>query len=89
MPDISSYNKDAFLFGRKDFGQFWDANETSRRNDYSDYFFEVKKKFGLGKDYGLYSFRHTFISKLYGNYFHLQCALYQWKLYEQRIYSLV
>ena len=65
MPDISSYNKDAFLFGRKDFGQFWDANETSRRNDYSDYFFEVKKKFGLGKDYGLYSFRHTFISKLY------------------------
>ncbi|WP_396144019.1 tyrosine-type recombinase/integrase [Flavobacterium sp.] len=68
MPDISSYNKDAFLFGRKDFGQFWDANETSRRNDYSDYFFEVKKKFGLGKDYGLYSFRHTFISKLYNTF---------------------
>lgn len=68
MPDISVYNKDAFLFGRKDFGQYWDANETSRRNDYSDYFFEVKKKFGLGKDYGLYSFRHTFISKLYNTF---------------------
>ena len=68
MPDISLYGKDTFLFGRKDFGQYWDANETSRRNDYSDYFFEVKKKFGLGKDYGLYSFRHTFISKLYNTF---------------------
>ena len=68
MPDISIYDKDAFLFGRKDFGQYWEANETSRRNEYSDYFLEVKKKFGLGKDYGLYSFRHTFISKLYNTF---------------------
>ena len=68
MPDISIYKSDAFLFGRKDFGQYWEANETSRRNDYSDYFLEVKKKFGLGKDYGLYSFRHTFISKLYNTF---------------------
>ena len=68
IPDISIYNKDAYLFGRKDFGQYWDATETSRRNDYSDYFLEVKKKFGLGKDYGLYSFRHTFISKLYNTF---------------------
>ena len=29
---------------------------------------EFKKKFGLGKDYGLYSFRHTFISKLYNTF---------------------
>lgn len=68
MPDISIYRNDAYLFGRKDFGQYWEANETSRRNDYSDYFLEVKKKFGLGKDYGLYSFRHTFISKLYNTF---------------------
>lgn len=68
MPDISTYNKDTYLFGRKDFGQYWEANETSRRNDFSDYFLEVKKKFGLGKDYGLYSFRHTFITKLYNTF---------------------
>ena len=68
MPDISIYNKDAYLFGRKDFGQYWEANETNRRNEYSDYFFEIKKKFGLGKDYGLYSFRHTFITKLYNTF---------------------
>ncbi|MEZ4854305.1 tyrosine-type recombinase/integrase [Flavobacterium sp.] len=68
LPNLTNYPNDAFLFGRKDFGQYWEANETSRRNDYSDYFFEVKKKFGLGKDYGLYSFRHTFITKLYNTF---------------------
>ncbi|WP_130735967.1 tyrosine-type recombinase/integrase [Flavobacterium sp. J27] len=68
IPDLSNYPKDAYLFGRKDFGQYWEANETSRRNDYSDYFLEVKKKFGLSKDYGLYSFRHTFITKLYNTF---------------------
>lgn len=68
MPNISHYPKDAYLFGRKDFGQYWEATETSRRNDYSDYFLEVKKKFKLGKDYGLYSFRHTFITKLYNTF---------------------
>lgn len=68
IPDISTYNNDTFLFGRKDFGQYWEASENSRRNDYSDYFLEIKKKFGLGKDYGLYSFRHTFISKLYNTF---------------------
>ena len=68
MPNITQYPKDAYLFGRKDFGQYWEATETSRRNDYSDYFLEVKKKFKLGKDYGLYSFRHTFITKLYNTF---------------------
>jgi hypothetical protein len=42
IPDISIYKNDAYLFGRKDFGQYWEANETSRRNDYSDYFLEGK-----------------------------------------------
>ncbi len=68
MPDITHYPIDAYLFGRKDFGQYWEATETSRRNDYSDYFLDVKKKFKLGKDYGLYSFRHTFITKLYNTF---------------------
>ncbi|UOX32321.1 hypothetical protein LXD69_09675 [Flavobacterium sediminilitoris] len=68
IPDLFNYPKDAYLFGRKDFGQYWEANETSRRNDYSDYFLEVKKEFGLRKDYGLYSFRHTFITKPYNTF---------------------
>jgi hypothetical protein len=43
MPDISIYKIDAYLFGRKDFGQYWEANETSRRNDYSVPYHKVCK----------------------------------------------
>ncbi len=68
IPDLSIYKSDAYLFGRKDFGQYWEASENSRRNDFSDYFLEVKKKFGFDKNYGLYSFRHTFITKLYNTF---------------------
>ena len=68
IPELSIYKSDAYLFGRKDFGQYWEATENSRRNDYSDYFLEVKRKFGFDKNYGLYSFRHTFITKLYNTF---------------------
>lgn len=68
IPDLSIYPCDAYLFGRKDFGQYWEVTENNRRNDYSDYFLEVKKKFGFDKNYGLYSFRHTFITKLYNTF---------------------
>ena len=68
IPDLSIYLCDAYLFGRKDFGQYWEATENNRRNDFSDYFLEVKKKFGFDKNYGLYSFRHTFITKLYNTF---------------------
>lgn len=68
IPELSIYKSDAFLFGRKDFGQYWEATENSRRNDYSDYFLEVKRKFSFDKNYGLYSFRHTFITKLYNTF---------------------
>ena len=68
IPDLSIYLCDAYLFGRKDFGQYWEATENNRRNNYSDYFLEVKKKFGFDKNYGLYSFRHAFITKLYNTF---------------------
>lgn len=65
LPDLSIYKKDAYLFGRTDFGQYWDATENNRRDHYSKQFKIIKDQFGLGENYGLYSFRHTFISKLY------------------------
>lgn len=65
LPDLSQYNKDAFLFGRNGIGEFWEATENNRRDYYSKEFKTIKDKFNLGKDYGLYSFRHTFIAKLY------------------------
>lgn len=65
LPDLKLFNQDNFLFSRYGLGQEWDASETNRRDFYSKEFNKVKKIFNLGIDYGLYSFRHTFITKLY------------------------
>ncbi len=66
LPPIASEAGDAFLFTPDGCGLPWNANETNRRDHFSKrYRNVVKKKFNLGKEYGLYSFRHTFITKLY------------------------
>ena len=43
----------------------WDTSETNKRDYWSKRFKKIKKEFNLNEDYGLYSFRHTFITKLY------------------------
>jgi len=66
LPDISNLNPEDLLFTPKSLGGKWNANEHSRRDYFSKRFKKVvKEHFGLGIDYGLYSFRHTFITKLY------------------------
>ncbi len=66
LPDLSKLNKDDALFTPKKIGAQWDTELLNRRDYFSKRFRTVvKDKFNLGKDYGLYSFRHTFITKLY------------------------
>lgn len=65
LPDWSKYPADAFIFNRYGIGNEWNTTEKARREYYTDLFKEVKENFGLGKDFGLYSFRHTAITKLY------------------------
>jgi integrase len=66
LPDLSTYNSESFLFTPSGFGMNWEAEENNRRDFFSKRFNEVvKKPFSLNKDYGLYSFRHTFITRLY------------------------
>ena len=67
LPDLSALDKDAFLFTKTGHGEPWDANEESRRDYYSAQFKKIKdlKQFKLDKNYGFYSFRHTFITNLY------------------------
>lgn len=64
LPDFSMYNREDYLFTPTGPGR-WDAKETSRSDHFSKEFKEIKDRLGLGKDYGLYSFRHTYITKLY------------------------
>ena len=66
LPDLSSMNKDDFLFTPSKIGGEWIATENNRRDYFSKRFKTiVKDHFKLGADYGMYSFRHTFITKLY------------------------
>ena len=65
IPDLSEMDKKLLLFTPEKVGGEWEANETNRRDHFSKRFKEVKDHFGLDVNYGMYSFRHTFITKLY------------------------
>ena len=66
LPDLSQLNEDFYLFTPEKIGGAWETLENNRRDYFSKRFLKlVKTPFNLGKDYTLYSFRHTFITKLY------------------------
>lgn len=65
LPDLTQKNAKSFLFTQNEIGGYWDIEEESKRDYFTKRFKAVKDYFGLGKEYGLYSFRHTFITKLY------------------------
>ncbi|WP_272151543.1 tyrosine-type recombinase/integrase [Tenacibaculum aiptasiae] len=65
LPDLSNKDPKSFLFTQKEIGGMWDIDETNKRDSFTKEFKKVKAHFELGKEYGLYSFRHTFITKLY------------------------
>ena len=56
------------MFGRYQVGEVWDAEEVNKRNEFSKRFKVIKDHFKLGTEHGLYSFKHTFITKLYKAY---------------------
>ena len=66
LPDLSILKKESVLFTPEEFGAKWDTAVDNRRDYFSKRFKRVvKDEFKLGEDYGLYSFRHTYITKVY------------------------
>ncbi|MCR8668034.1 site-specific integrase [Aestuariibaculum sp. M13] len=66
LPDLGAFDPNSYLFTPDRFGDFWETEENNKRNYFSKRFKKVvKEDFNLDKNYGLYSFRHTFITKLY------------------------
>jgi integrase len=66
LPDFSKYKQNDFLFTPGGIGGTWETTADNKRNYFSKRFKKVvKEKFSLGADYGMYSFRHTYITKLY------------------------
>jgi integrase len=65
LPNLEQYKPESFVFTPNGIGCEWATGEIDKRDYFSKRFKKVKDSLGLGKDYGLYSFRHTFITKLY------------------------
>jgi integrase len=65
IPDLEKLNPESFFFTPNGIGYDWTTGETDKRGYFGKRFKKVKESLGLGIDYGLYSFRHTFITKLY------------------------
>lgn len=63
LKNIKFGNPDDFVFKTNDKGI--STTEVNRRNYFSDKFKSVKDKLNLSEEYTLYSFRHTFITKLF------------------------
>ncbi|MEM5564154.1 tyrosine-type recombinase/integrase [Psychroserpens sp. AS72] len=66
LPNLSKLNKEDSLFTPDGIGGVWESELSNKRDYFSKRFKRVvKDPFNLGADYGLYSFRHTYITKLY------------------------
>jgi len=66
IPDLSNMDKNSLLFTPEGIGKYWKSQLESRRGYFTKRFTKlIKKKFDLDLNYTLYSFRHTFVTKLY------------------------
>lgn len=65
LPDLSNENPEHYVFTPYNIGGEWDIPERDKRNYFSKRFKKIKDQFNLGKEYGLYSYRHTYITQLY------------------------
>ncbi|MFP4846096.1 tyrosine-type recombinase/integrase [Winogradskyella sp. PE311] len=65
LPDLSHLNKEHYLFGANAIGEKWNTNLINRRDYFSKRYKTVKDALNFSDNYGLYSFRHTFITKVY------------------------
>ncbi|MFC7347324.1 tyrosine-type recombinase/integrase [Chryseobacterium zhengzhouense] len=63
LQNLKFGNPGDFVFKTNDKGI--ETNEMNRRDYFSGEFKKIKDKLGLGEEYTLYSFRHTFITKLF------------------------
>ena len=67
LPNLDNYKPEDFLFTPDGIGGEWNTSETNKRGYVGKRFKKIKTVFDLGEDYGMYSFRHTFITMLYNS----------------------
>lgn len=68
LPDLSQMDGDTYLFTRFGFGYKWISEDSHRREYFTECFKNVVKiPFKLDKNYTMYSFKHTYITKIYNS----------------------
>lgn len=68
IPELSAFdlsNHNHFVFTANDKPGPWTTTEKNKRGYFGKRFLKIKKQLNLGTEYTLYSFRHTYSSKLY------------------------
>ena len=65
LPTIHNKNKDHYLFTPKGYPGEWSISEEDKRGYFTKRYAKVKNELGFNGDYGIYSFRHTFTTKVY------------------------
>ncbi|MEM6687528.1 MAG: site-specific integrase, partial [Bacteroidota bacterium] len=65
--NLENYAPDDYLITKYEHPAKWDIDENNRTNHFSIKFRKVKKALNLGKDYTLYSTRHTAATNLYNH----------------------
>lgn len=61
--EIKDMKGDGLVFPTNDLGKM--TTEVNRRGNFGKRFKEIKDELNLGEEYTMYSFRHTFVTKLY------------------------
>ncbi|NJB72886.1 integrase [Saonia flava] len=65
LPDLSNINPNYSLFTPQGIGGEWNTSEDNKRVYFTNRFKKVKDFLQLDKNHALYSYRHTYITKLY------------------------
>jgi len=66
--NVAKRNKEDYLFTIHDDFTNWDSDIANKRGYFSKQFLKVKKNLDYGREYGIYSFRHSFAVNLYQSF---------------------
>ena len=66
--ELHKYDLDDYVFTPYNKPGKWERDEKGKTDHFGKRFKKVKKKFNLGIEYGIYSFRHSFAINVYENF---------------------
>ncbi|WP_114490891.1 tyrosine-type recombinase/integrase [Candidatus Ulvibacter alkanivorans] len=66
--NLEKYDPNSFVFTPNGHPAYWEASEKSKTDHFGHRFKAVKRHFNLGREYGIYSFRHSFAVNIYEHF---------------------